>query len=80
MDATVRTRHVDSTTYRIAVTGSSTCTSPEFKHDLHTCSVHGADKMIVDLDRSLAGWTSIVPKSSRDCRRSSLTRANASMS
>jgi anti-sigma B factor antagonist len=50
MEATVRTRQVDSTSYRIALSGEFDMhTSPEFKHDLHTCIEHGADEVIIDL-------------------------------
>jgi anti-sigma B factor antagonist len=50
MDATVRTRQVDSATYRITLTGEFDMhTSPEFRHDLQTCIEHGAAEVIVDL-------------------------------
>jgi anti-sigma B factor antagonist len=50
MDATVRTRQLDSAAYRIALTGEFDMhTSPEFKHDLQTCIEHGATEVIVDL-------------------------------
>jgi len=50
MDSSVRTRQVGSTSYRIALAGESDMySSPEFRHDLHTCLEHGADEVIVDL-------------------------------
>ncbi len=50
MDNSVRTRQLDSTTFRIALTGEFDMhTSPEFKHDLQTCIEHGAAEVIVDL-------------------------------
>jgi anti-sigma B factor antagonist len=50
MDAGVRTRQVDSTTYRIVLTGEfDVYSSPEFRHDLHICISHGASEVIVDL-------------------------------
>jgi len=42
MEASVRTRQIDSTTYRIALAGEfDRYTSPEFRPDLHTCLEHG---------------------------------------
>lgn len=50
MEATVRTRQIESTTYRIALAGEfDMYTSPEFRHDLHTCIEHGAMEVVVDL-------------------------------
>jgi anti-sigma B factor antagonist len=50
MEASVRTRQIDSTTYRIALAGEfDMYTSPEFRRDLHTCIEHGAKEVIVDL-------------------------------
>ena len=50
MKASVRTRQIGSTTYRIALAGEFDMhTSPEFRHDLHTCIEHGAKEVIVDL-------------------------------
>ena len=53
MDATVKTRQVDSNTYRIVLTGEFDMhTSPKFKHDLHTCIEQGADDVILDLSEA----------------------------
>ena len=50
MEISVRTRQIDSTTYRIALTGEFDLdASPEFSHDLNTCIEHGAREVIVDL-------------------------------
>jgi anti-sigma B factor antagonist len=50
MEVSVRTRQIDSTTYRIALAGEFDLhASPEFSHDLHTCIEHGAREVIVDL-------------------------------
>jgi anti-sigma B factor antagonist len=50
MDATVRMWQVDSTTYRIELTGEFDMhTSPEFRHDLQTCIEHAAAEVILDL-------------------------------
>ncbi len=46
----MRTRQIDSTSYRIALAGEfDMYTSPEFRHDLHTCIERGANEVIVDL-------------------------------
>ena len=50
MEASVRTRQIDSTTYRIALAGEfDMYTAPEFRHDLHACIARGALEVIVDL-------------------------------
>jgi anti-sigma B factor antagonist len=50
MEASVRTRQIGSTAYRIALAGEfDMYTAPEFRHDLHTCIEHGANEVIVDL-------------------------------
>ena len=50
MEASVRTRQIDSTTYRIALAGEiDMYTSPEFRDDLRSCIERGATEVIVDL-------------------------------
>lgn len=50
MEASVRTRQIDSTTYRIALAGEiDMYTSPEFRDDLRSCIERGASEVIVDL-------------------------------
>lgn len=53
MEATVRTRQIDSRTYRIALAGEfDMYTAPEFRHDLHACIDRGALEVIVDLSEA----------------------------
>lgn len=50
MEASVRTRQIDSTTYRIALAGEiDMYLSPEFRDDLRSCIERGAEEVIVDL-------------------------------
>ena len=50
MESSVRTRQIDSTTYRIALAGEiDMYTSPEFSDDLRSCIQRGASEVIVDL-------------------------------
>ena len=50
MEASVRTRQIGSTTYRIALAGEiDMYTSPEFRDDLRSCIERGATDVIVDL-------------------------------
>ena len=50
MEATVRTRQIGSTSYRIVLAGEfDMYTAPEFRHDLHSCIERGAQEVVVDL-------------------------------
>lgn len=50
MEASVRTRQIDATTYRIALAGEiDMYTSPEFRDDLRSCIQRGASEVIVEL-------------------------------
>lgn len=50
MEASVRTRQIDSTSYRIALAGEiDMYTSPEFRDDLRSCIQRGASAVVVDL-------------------------------
>lgn len=53
MEASVRTRQIGPTAFRIAVAGEfDAYTAPEFRNDLHTCVDRGALEVIVDLSEA----------------------------